>query len=47
MSREELEAAGWELSQSLTDVHLVFRKGDEIVSWNKDTGRIERKRTCV
>ena len=45
VSQEVLEVEGWKLLTVVTDVHLIFSKGDKRISWNKETGIVEREYT--
>jgi len=45
VSQEALEAEGWKLLTVVTDVHLIFGKGDKRIYWNKNSRIIEREYT--
>ena len=44
-TEEELKELGWKIVLVVTDVHLVFGKGDKRICWNRSTGVIEKEYT--
>jgi len=44
-TQKELEEQGWKLTTVVTDVHLIFKKGNQRICWNKETEIVEKEYT--